>query len=107
MSVDDCRDYTDCKSVILKANECIPEAYRQCFRLQKKEEVQTHLEFVSDLRRNFNSWCTALDIKTFEDLTYLMVLELFKNTTENILFLKTSASSVCKAGCLAASVMSK
>ncbi len=73
MSIDDCRDYDKVKSVILKAYEHVLEAYGQRFRLQKKEEVQTHLEFVRDLRRNFNRWCTALDIKAFEDLTHLMV----------------------------------
>ncbi len=83
MSIDDCRDYDKVKSVILKAYECVPEAYRQRFHLQKKEEVQTHLEFVRDLKRNFNRWCTALDIKTIKDLTHLMVLEQFKNTVQS------------------------
>ncbi len=69
--------------MILKAYECVPEAYRQRFHLQKKEEVQTHLEYVRDLRRNFNHWCTALYITKFEDLTHFMVLEQFKNTVLN------------------------
>lgn len=36
---------------------------QQVNKVQKKEEVQTHLEFARNLRRNFNRWCTALDIK--------------------------------------------
>lgn len=80
VSDDDCNDYAKVKSIILKAYECVPEAYRQRFRFQRKDEVQSHLEFVKDLRRNFNRWCTALNVKTFEDLSHLMVLEQFRDT---------------------------
>ncbi len=40
MSIDDCRDYDKVKSVILKACECVPEAYRQHFHLQKKRKYK-------------------------------------------------------------------
>lgn len=42
--------------------------------------MQTHLEFVRDLRKHFNRWCTAVDINTLEDLIHLIVLEQFKNS---------------------------
>lgn len=62
LSLDDCKDYDQVKSVILKVYECVPEAYRQRFRLQKKEDLQMHLEFVRDLRKHFTRWCTAVEI---------------------------------------------
>ncbi len=40
MSIDDCRDYDKVKSVILKAYECVPEAYRLRFRLQLKRKYK-------------------------------------------------------------------
>lgn len=48
MSIDDCKDYDEVKSVILKVYECVPEDYRQRFHLQEKEQAQTHLEFARD-----------------------------------------------------------
>lgn len=82
LSVDDCKNYDKVKSVVLKVYKCVPEAYRQHFRLQKKEELQTHLEFVRDLKKYLNHWCTAVDIKTLEDLIHLIVLEQFKNQSQ-------------------------
>ncbi len=79
LSLDDCKDYDRVKAAVLKLYECVPEAYRQHFRLQKKEETQTHLEFVRDLRKHFNR-CTAVGVKTLDDLRHLMILEQFKNS---------------------------
>lgn len=94
LSVDDCKDYDTVKSLILKAYECVPEAYRQHFRLQKKDELQTNLEFVRDLRKHFNHWCKALDIKTLEDLVHLMVLEQFKNSVPSRIAMYISEHNV-------------
>ncbi len=58
---------------MLKANECVPEAYRQHFRACRKEYKQSHLEFVQDLRKYFTRWYTALDIKSFDDLVQLII----------------------------------
>ncbi len=78
MSSEDCQSYEKIKSAVLKAYECVPEAYRQRFRACRKEHKQSHLEFVQDLRKYFTHWYTALDIKSFDDLVQLMILEPFK-----------------------------
>ena len=44
LSVDHSSDY-DVKSAILKAYKLVPEAYRQKFRTNKKNESQTYMEF--------------------------------------------------------------
>lgn len=78
LSTDDCRDYETVKFAVLKAYECVPETYRQRFRSCKKEQGQTHLEFVQDLRRHVTRWCASLKAKTFEELLELIIVEQFK-----------------------------
>lgn len=41
------------------------------------------MEFARDLVTHFNRWCTALEVKTFDGLCNLMVLEQFKNSLPN------------------------
>ncbi len=45
LSCEDCQSYEKIKSAVLKAYECVPEAYRQRFRACRKEHKQSHLEF--------------------------------------------------------------
>lgn len=78
LSKEDCQDYDQIKSAVLKAYECVPEAYRQQFMACKREQKQSHLEFVQDLRKYFTRWYTALDITSFDELVQLMILEQFK-----------------------------
>uniref|UniRef100_A0A8C9X7J6 SCAN box domain-containing protein n=1 Tax=Sander lucioperca TaxID=283035 RepID=A0A8C9X7J6_SANLU len=67
------------KAAVLRAYELMPEAYRQRFRSDKKEK-RSHTEFARELATHFNRWCAASQVKTFEDLQELILLEQFKNT---------------------------
>uniref|UniRef100_A0A3B3C6W3 Reverse transcriptase domain-containing protein n=1 Tax=Oryzias melastigma TaxID=30732 RepID=A0A3B3C6W3_ORYME len=69
--------YSTVKSAIMKAYELVPEAYRQRFRGCRRGD-QTHLEFMRDLVRHFDSWCLSVSVNTFEGLRELMLLEQFK-----------------------------
>ncbi len=68
------------KYALVKAYKLVPEAYCQCFRMWKKTDNQTHLEFASDLTGHFTRWCSVLKIETFDDLCELIVLEQFINS---------------------------
>ena len=81
----DSQKYTVVKAAVLKAFELVPEAYRKRFRTWRKMENKTYLEFARDLSCYFARWCAALDVKDFDGLCDLIVLEQFKNTLpENI-----------------------
>ena len=64
----------------MKAYELVPEAYRQKFRNWEKSDKQTNVEFARDLLCNFNRWCSAADVESFDELCELIVLEQFKNS---------------------------
>uniref|UniRef100_A0AAQ5X4U8 Gypsy retrotransposon integrase-like protein 1 n=1 Tax=Amphiprion ocellaris TaxID=80972 RepID=A0AAQ5X4U8_AMPOC len=71
------RVYKAVKEAVLKAYELVPEAYRQRFRSWSKSERQSHVEFARDLTKHFNRWCSALDVKSYEELCDVIVLEQF------------------------------
>uniref|UniRef100_A0A674PAM1 Gypsy retrotransposon integrase-like protein 1 n=1 Tax=Takifugu rubripes TaxID=31033 RepID=A0A674PAM1_TAKRU len=71
--------YQCVKAAVLKAYELIPEHYRQRFRTWKKTEKQTHVDVARELISLCNRWCTAVGVKTFQELFDLVVLEQFKN----------------------------
>lgn len=71
--------YKDVKDAVLKAYQLTAEAYRQRFRQWVKADKQTHVEFVGELSVHFRRWCTAVGVKTFQELSDLIVLEQFKN----------------------------
>uniref|UniRef100_A0AAQ5ZP60 Gypsy retrotransposon integrase-like protein 1 n=1 Tax=Amphiprion ocellaris TaxID=80972 RepID=A0AAQ5ZP60_AMPOC len=71
------RVYKTVKEAVLKAYELVPEAYRQRFRSWRKSERQSHVEFARDLTKHFNRWCSALDVKSYEELCDVIVLEQF------------------------------
>uniref|UniRef100_A0A8D0A5Q3 SCAN box domain-containing protein n=1 Tax=Sander lucioperca TaxID=283035 RepID=A0A8D0A5Q3_SANLU len=79
LHVADSVSYQLVKAAVLRAYELVPEAYRQRFRSEKKEK-RSYTEFVRDLATHFNRWCAASQVKTFEDLQELILLEQFKNT---------------------------
>lgn len=72
--------YDGVKSAVLKAYQLTAEAYRQRFRRWVKQDKQTHVEFVNELVTHFKRWCTAAEVRTFEKLSDLIILEQFKNT---------------------------
>lgn len=79
LSSEDSKVYGKVKAAVLKAFELVPEAYRQRFRSLRKREHQTHVEFVRDMVLQFNRWCSASEVDTFQQLCDLVALEQFKN----------------------------
>ena len=75
----DSKVYVKVKAAVLKAYELVPEAYRQRFRSFRKREHQTYVEFVRDMVLQFNRWCSASEVGTFEQLCDLVALEQVKN----------------------------
>uniref|UniRef100_A0A674PKP9 SCAN box domain-containing protein n=1 Tax=Takifugu rubripes TaxID=31033 RepID=A0A674PKP9_TAKRU len=76
--------YQCVKAAVLKAYELIPEHYRQTFRTWKKTEKQTHVDVARELISLCNRWCTAVGVKTFQELFDLVVLEQFKNIVPEV-----------------------
>ncbi|KAK5879880.1 hypothetical protein CesoFtcFv8_022958 [Champsocephalus esox] len=79
MTAEDSSNYQLVKAAVLQAFELVPEAYRQRFRLLRKEK-QSHMEFARDITTSLNRWCVSSQVKTLEDLQELILLEQFKST---------------------------
>lgn len=79
LTVADSGNYQLVKAAVLKAYKLVPEAYRQHFRLARKEK-QTHTELAHDLAVHFQHWYASSQVQTFQDLQELILLEQFKNT---------------------------
>lgn len=47
--------------------------------MQTIENLQTLLELMHELKQHFNHWCSSQEVKTFEDLTHLIILKQFEN----------------------------
>ena len=62
MSQENKFDYDEVKSVILKAYEVRPEAYRQKFRNYRKNEKQTFVEFVDKQSILFDMWVRSENV---------------------------------------------
>ena len=76
----DSMSYAKVKAAVLKIYELVPEAYRQRFRNWRKQDKQSHVEFVRDLSTQFSRWCSSSEVHNFEQLFNLVILEQFKNT---------------------------
>ena len=57
----------------------MPEAYRQKFRTNKKNESQTYVEFARVKEVLFDHWCTSKEASDFGRLRQLVLLEEFKS----------------------------
>ena len=67
------------KASILRAYDLIPEAYRKKFRILRKADGQTNVEFAREKEMCFDKWCSSQTVTEFEKLRHLMLLEEFKN----------------------------
>ncbi len=72
-------DYDQVKSAVLRSYELVPEAYRQKFRRYKKTEGQSYAEFGRKKMVLFDRWCSAQEVKNFEQLRDLILMEELKN----------------------------
>ena len=75
MSQENKFDYDEVKSVILKAFESRPEAYRQKFRNYRKNEKQTFVEFVDKQTILFDKWVRSENVDSGCDNLRELVLK--------------------------------
>ena len=69
-------DYWLVKKVILQSFELIPEAYRQKFRNLRRNQGETHVEFVRRKEIALDRWIRSLKVDhTFEALREVMLIE--------------------------------
>lgn len=78
LSIEQSSQYDFVKQEVLKAYELVPEAYRQQFRGCRKSNEQTYVEFARDKAILFDRWCCSKDVKSFEQLKELVLVEEFK-----------------------------
>ena len=82
LSPEQTSDYQFVKESTLKANQLIPEAYRQKFRNYKKENDKTHVEFGREKERLLDRWCDSEEIKKDYErirIRQMFLLEEFKH----------------------------
>lgn len=75
----DAKDYELVKQVVLEGYELVPEAYRQKFRSWKKSNSQSYIEFAKEKEIFFEKWCRSEQVKSWENLSELILIEEFKN----------------------------
>ena len=67
------------KNAILKADELVPEAYRQKFRNYYKQESQTRVEFAHEKEVYFDRWCNSREVGTdFDKIRQVILTEEIK-----------------------------
>ena len=74
--------YVTVKAAILLSIELCAEAYRSRFRTWRKSDKQTHVEVARELMSQFKRWRDAAEVTTLDDLCEVMLLEQFKNITQ-------------------------
>ena len=80
LSAENCTNYDTVKKTILQSFELVPEAYRQKFRNQRKNEYQLFMEFVKEKERLMNKWYAAKMIgDDVEKLKQLILIEEISN----------------------------
>ena len=52
------------KDAVLKAYEQVPEACRQKFRSDTKDDKQTYVEFAREKERLFGRWCPSQEVES-------------------------------------------
>ena len=91
MLSDEVLQYNMLKKALLKRYEMTEEGFRNKFRHTKPEQGETAHQFVARLQRYFNRWVDMSGcVKKYQDLTDLLIRELFVNTcsAEMALFLR-------------------
>ncbi len=79
LTVTEKSEYDTVKAAIMKAYELVPEAYRQKFRGLKRQDNQTHVEYVRDKERLFDKWCHSRSVTDYTGLRNLVLLEDLKD----------------------------
>ncbi|XP_064080588.1 uncharacterized protein LOC135197449 [Macrobrachium nipponense] len=71
-------DYDTVKSIVLKAYDLVPEAYRQKFRNLRKDLDVTYVEFARKKVQFLDDWLKSKEVDNFVKLKELLLAEEFK-----------------------------
>ncbi|XP_068228003.1 uncharacterized protein [Palaemon carinicauda] len=71
-------DYDIVKSIILKAYDLVPKAYRQKSRDLRKDLDTTFIEFARKKEQFFEDWLRSKEVDNFDKLKELILIEEFK-----------------------------
>lgn len=73
-------DYELIKNRVLLSYALTPEKYRKVFRESKKEQEQSHVDFLRQKKKYFERWIRSKGVnKDFDKLANLMLMEDFNN----------------------------
>ncbi|KAF8777108.1 hypothetical protein HNY73_014029 [Argiope bruennichi] len=72
------QDFDHIKRLLLKRNKKTPEKLRQLYSKRTKGPESCWTDFTYAIWNYFHGWITSLEIKTFDDLIYLMVTDQLK-----------------------------
>lgn len=71
-------DYDTVKSIVLKAYDLVPEAYRQKFRNLRKDPNTTYVEFARKKDQFLDDWLKSKEVDNFVKVKELLLAEEFK-----------------------------
>ena len=63
----------------MKSYKLVPEAYRQKFRVLKKQQGKTFVEFARLKEQLLNEWLMSKEVSKFDELRELILIEEFKS----------------------------
>ncbi|GFW42612.1 uncharacterized protein TNCV_4258051 [Trichonephila clavipes] len=75
------RDYDHVRSLLLKRFKLTPEKFRQLFITHQKSSDKTWCDFYQEVQTFFNGWIEVLDVKTFDKLRDLLIVDQMKKRT--------------------------
>ncbi|GBM57954.1 Retrovirus-related Pol polyprotein from transposon 17.6 [Araneus ventricosus] len=71
-------DYEKIKTLLLKRYKLTPERFRQLFVNHNKAPENTWTDFVYEVKNYFHEWIRGVNVKTFEELSNLIITEQIK-----------------------------
>lgn len=72
------QDYEQVKQLLLKRYKLTPEKFRQLFMKHVKGHESTWTDFAYEVKNYFQGWIAGLEIKTFDELSDVMVVDQVK-----------------------------
>ena len=74
------QDYELIKRIVLRVFYCVPETYKKNFRSLRKDEGQTHIDFLRQKEKLFDRWLRSRGaVNDFGKLKNMILLEEFLN----------------------------
>ncbi|XP_071483344.1 uncharacterized protein [Diadema antillarum] len=82
LTIQECSNYENLKSSVLRAYELVPEAHRQLFRNYRRRDDQTFVDFVQHKQTHFEHWLRSSGVDDFHKLKELVLLEEVKRCVQ-------------------------